>query len=73
MRHAGGWTAPPGTFSDLGEVVDYPADHYCRRALDRRDTILIENFADERPTTDRRAGETAWRDLGDRRTAAGPR
>ncbi|MDX6295432.1 MAG: hypothetical protein QOH50_4507, partial [Kribbellaceae bacterium] len=47
-RHAAGWTPPPGTWAEVGEPVSYPPDHFCSRAMGRRDAVLIEDLVQHR-------------------------
>jgi PAS domain S-box-containing protein len=43
-RHAGGWTPPPDTWVDPGEVVVYPPDHFASKAMSRREALLVEDL-----------------------------
>jgi PAS domain S-box-containing protein len=60
-RHAAGWSPPPGTWAEVGEPVSYPPDHFCAKAMDRRDAVLVEDLVQHRfsaPTTSsRRLGD----------------
>jgi PAS domain S-box-containing protein len=47
-RHAANWTPPPGTWVEVGEPVLYPPDHFCSRAMGRRDAVLIEDLVQHR-------------------------
>jgi PAS domain S-box-containing protein len=47
-RHAAGWSPPPGTWPEVGEPVSYPHDHFCSRAMGRRDAVLIEDLVQHR-------------------------
>src|SRR5579875_3025810 len=41
--NAWGWEPPEGTWAPVGAVARYPAGHFCRQAIDQRDTILVED------------------------------
>jgi PAS domain S-box-containing protein len=43
-RHAGGWSPPPDTWVDPGEVIVYPVDHFASKAMSRREAILVEDL-----------------------------
>jgi PAS domain S-box-containing protein len=47
-RHAAGWKPPPGTWAEVAETVSYPHDHFCTRAMGRRDAVLIEDMVQHR-------------------------
>jgi PAS domain S-box-containing protein len=47
-RHAAGWSPPPGTWAAVGETIVYPHDHFCSRAMGRRDAVLIEDMVQHR-------------------------
>jgi PAS domain S-box-containing protein len=47
-RHAAGWSPPPGTWAAVGEAITYPHDHFCSRAMSRRDAVLIEDMVQHR-------------------------
>jgi GAF domain-containing protein len=46
-QHAGGWTPPPGTWKLAGEQIRYPQGHFCQLAMERLDTILVSDLADD--------------------------
>ncbi|SEG92313.1 PAS domain S-box-containing protein [Thermomonospora echinospora] len=60
-RHAAGWSPPPGTWAEVGEPVSYPPGHFCAKAMERRDAVLVEDLVQHRfsaPTTSsRRLGD----------------
>jgi PAS domain S-box-containing protein len=60
-RHARDWTPPPGTWADVGETVEYPAGHFCAKAMARRDAVLIEDVVADRM----KAPSPASKRLGD--------
>jgi GAF domain len=43
-RHAGGWTPPPGTWSQVGEQIRYPQGHFCQQAMTRLDTVIVTDL-----------------------------
>jgi PAS domain S-box-containing protein len=47
-RHAGGWNPPPGTWAEVGEPVSYPPDHFCAKAMARREAVLVEDLVRHR-------------------------
>jgi PAS domain S-box-containing protein len=47
-RHAADWKPPPGTWAEVAETVSYPHDHFCTRAMGRRDAVLIEDMVQHR-------------------------
>ena len=63
-RHAGRWTPPPGTWADVGEPISYPSQHFCARALRRRDAVLVENLAEHRFAAPSEAGMRLSDDMG---------
>ncbi|GAA4143536.1 ATP-binding SpoIIE family protein phosphatase [Actinomadura keratinilytica] len=60
-RHAADWTPPPGTWAEVGEPVSYPAGHFAAKAMNRRDTVLVEDMVRHRFS----APDPAGRHLGD--------
>ena len=44
MRHASEWVPPPGTWAQVGEQIHYPDGHFCQQAMDRLDTIAINDL-----------------------------
>ena len=46
--HAKGWQPPPGTWAAIGEPIHYPHGHFCQQAMDRLDTIVLEDFESRR-------------------------
>src|SRR6202011_1590727 len=47
LRHAGGWTPPPGTWKQAGEQIRYPEGHFCQQAMARLDTIIVTGLAED--------------------------
>ena len=48
QRHAGGWTPPPGTWTQVGEQIRYPEGHFCQQAMARLDTIIATDLTEDR-------------------------
>jgi PAS domain S-box-containing protein len=46
--HAKGWQPPPGTWAAIGEPINYPEGHFCQQAMERLDTIVLEDFESRR-------------------------
>src|SRR6266536_944408 len=42
--HSQGWKPPPGTWARIGEPIHYPEGHFCQQAMERLDTIVVEEF-----------------------------
>jgi PAS domain S-box-containing protein len=61
--HARGWMPEAGTWPQVGEQVSYPAAHVCARAMDRLDTVVVDDPAglDFRPPGSSTA--PAWADI----------
>ncbi len=47
--HAKGWQPAPGTWAAVGESIRYPQGHFCRQALERLDTVVVEDYESHRP------------------------
>jgi GAF domain len=43
-QHAGGWTPPPGTWTQVGEQIRYPEGHFCQHAMARLDTVIVTDL-----------------------------
>ncbi len=46
--HAKGWQPAPGTWAAVGESVHYPPGHFCQRAMERLDTVVVEDYESHR-------------------------
>jgi GAF domain len=44
VRHAGGWSPPPGTWKQTGEQIRYPEGHFCQRAIARLVPVLVTDL-----------------------------
>lgn len=42
--HAEGWTPPPGTWADVGELVRYPERHFVYMAMRRLETTVVGDY-----------------------------
>jgi PAS domain S-box-containing protein len=53
QMNALGWEPPGASWAKPGEKVIYPPGHFCKRAVDQAETILIEDVTEEAftPTT----------------------
>ncbi|RAY15514.1 histidine kinase [Actinomadura craniellae] len=71
-RHAAGWTPPPGTWADVGEQVSYPPDHFCAKAMDRRDAVLVEDVVKHRFSAPTEPSQRLGDDMGVTSVIAAP-
>ena len=55
-RHVGGWTPPPGTWKQVGELIRYPEGRFCQRAMAR----LIAALSSPRSSSSRASASAAW-------------
>jgi PAS domain S-box-containing protein len=46
--HAKGWQPAPGTWAAVGDPIHYPQGHFCHQAMQRLDTIVVEDFDSRR-------------------------
>jgi PAS domain S-box-containing protein len=70
--HAAGWSPPPGTWVEVGEPISYPSEHFCARAMRRRDAVLVENLAEHRFSAPTAAGMRLSDDMGITSVIAAP-
>jgi len=42
--HAHGWEPPAGTWAAVGKPIHYPSGHFCRQAMERLDTVVVEDY-----------------------------
>src|SRR6266700_985830 len=47
LKNAWDWTPTRGRWAAIGELVTYPPNHFCIRAMAQSETILIEDLHDE--------------------------
>jgi PAS domain S-box-containing protein len=61
--HARGWMPEAGTWPQVGEQVSYPPAHVCAQAMERQDTVVVDDPAglDFRPPGS--AKSPAWADI----------
>src|SRR6516165_3119450 len=44
QTHAGGWEPPPGTWANIGELINYPPGHFMQQAMTRLETIVVPDL-----------------------------
>ncbi|HEX2313951.1 MAG TPA: SpoIIE family protein phosphatase [Thermomonospora sp.] len=71
-RHAAGWTPPPGTWAEVGEPVSYPPGHFCAKAMDRRDAVLVEDLVRHRFSAPSASSRRLGDDMGITSVIAAP-
>ncbi|ACY96428.1 SpoIIE family protein phosphatase [Thermomonospora curvata] len=71
-RHTGGWTPPPGTWAQVGEPVSYPPDHFCSKAMARREAVLVEDLMQHRFSAPSTASMNLSREVGVTSVIAAP-
>lgn len=42
--HTRDWKPPPGTWAAIGEPIHYPKGHFCQQAMERLDTVVVEDY-----------------------------
>ncbi len=47
QMNAWDWEPPAGAWAEVGEPVNYPKGHFCRKALDQDEVVLIEDINDQ--------------------------
>jgi PAS domain S-box-containing protein len=47
QMNAWDWEPPKGTWTPVGEQVSYPKGHFCRKAIDQDEVVLIEDIDDQ--------------------------
>jgi PAS domain S-box-containing protein len=71
-RHAADWKPPPGTWAEVAETVSYPHDHFCTRAMGRRDAVLIEDMVQHRFSAPSQSSMRLGDDMGITSVIAAP-
>src|SRR5262245_5266216 len=71
-RHAGGWNPPPGTWAAVGEPIFYPAEHFCAKAMRRRDAVLVEDLVQHRFSAPSESSQRLGDDMGITSVIAAP-
>jgi PAS domain S-box-containing protein len=49
QMNAHGWMPPAGSWTRVGDQIDYPEGHFCQQAMASLDTVLVENLQEEIP------------------------
>jgi PAS domain S-box-containing protein len=71
-RHAAEWTPPPGTWAEVGEPIFYPAEHFCAKAMSRRDAVLVEDIVQHRFSAPNESSQRLGDDMGITSVIAAP-
>jgi PAS domain S-box-containing protein len=71
-RHGGDWTPPPGTWAELGEPVEYPPQHFCAKAMTRREAVVVEDVVAARMTAPTPASKRLGDEIGITSVLAAP-
>jgi PAS domain S-box-containing protein len=64
LKNAWDWTPTRGRWAGIGELVTYPPNHFCIRAIAQSETILIEDLHDEDHPAPTAAALEASREAG---------
>ncbi len=64
LANAWDWTPSRGRWAAIGELVTYPPNHFCNRAIAQSETILIEDLHDEDQPAPTTASLEASREAG---------
>jgi len=72
QQNAGGWTPVPGTWAMVGEQIRYPEGHFCRQAMDRMETVVVADLAEEKFPAPSTASLRASDDIGLTSVVAAP-
>jgi len=70
--HAWNWTPPEGTWKAVGEQVFYPAGHFCSRAMDSGDSVLVEDLSEDQYPAPTPESLQAGQDVGVTSVIASP-
>jgi PAS domain S-box-containing protein len=66
------WEPPAGTWTSVGDPVNYPKGHFCKKAIEQDEVVLVEDVNDQAypaPTTE---SMSAARDVGITSVIAAP-
>src|SRR5260370_14287293 len=66
------WQPPRGTWFDVGEPVNYPKGHFCKRALEQDEVVLIEDINDQAYPAPTRESLDAAQEIGINSVIAAP-
>jgi serine phosphatase RsbU (regulator of sigma subunit)/PAS domain-containing protein len=72
LASAWDWTPTRGRWAGIGELVHYPPNHFCNRAIAQSETILIEDLHDEEQSAPTAAALEASREAGMSSVIAAP-
>jgi PAS domain S-box-containing protein len=71
-RHAADWSPPPGTWAEVGEPIFYPNEHFCAKAMGRRDAVLVEDIVQHRFSAPNESSQRLGDDMGITSVIAAP-
>jgi PAS domain S-box-containing protein len=71
-RHAGNWSPPAGTWAEIGEPIFYPDEHFCAKAMGRRDPVLVEDMVQHRFSAPTESSQRLGDDMGITSVIAAP-
>ncbi len=66
------WAPPRGTWAAVGEPVNYPKGHFCRKALEQDEVVLIEDVNDQAYPAPSRESLDASQEIGISSVIAAP-
>jgi serine phosphatase RsbU (regulator of sigma subunit)/anti-sigma regulatory factor (Ser/Thr protein kinase) len=72
QKNAWNWTPAKGRWAQVGDIVVYPPDHFCSRAIAQNETVLIEDIFDEEYPAPTAASLEASREVGMTSVIAAP-
>jgi PAS domain S-box-containing protein len=72
QMNAWDWEPPKGTWTPVGEPVSYPKGHFCRKAIDQDEVVLIEDIDDQAYPAPTEQSMGASRDIGISSVIAAP-
>ena len=70
--HAKGWQPAPGTWAAVGEPIHYPQGHFCQQAMQRLDTVVVEDFESQKFPAPSAASAAACSDVAVTSVIAAP-
>ncbi|HEX9065866.1 MAG TPA: SpoIIE family protein phosphatase [Streptosporangiaceae bacterium] len=70
--NAWGWEPSQGGWTKPGDIVAYPPEHFCSRAMATGETVLVEDLADEPDWSPTESGRAASREIGMTSVIAAP-
>ena len=72
QMNAWDWEPPKGTWTAVGDPVNYPKGHFCRKAIDQDEVVLIEDIDDQAYPAPTEQSMGASRDIGISSVIAAP-